>query len=53
MLIGVGTGAYAQGGYAVIQTCIDPSDMSYGISFIMIGKSENGQNGNSIAHHTY
>ena len=29
---------YAQASYAVIQTVIDPSDMSYGISFIMVGK---------------
>ena len=30
---------YAQASYAVIHTVIDPTDMSYGISFIMIGMS--------------
>ena len=31
ILIGVGTGAFVQGGYATIQTAIDGADMSYGI----------------------
>lgn len=41
ILIGFGTGAYAQAGYAVIQAFIDPSEMAYGISFMMLGKFTN------------
>ncbi|MCJ1264269.1 hypothetical protein MMC22_004140 [Lobaria immixta] len=32
ILIGVGTGAFVQAGYATIQTAIEPVDMSYGIA---------------------
>jgi MFS family permease len=38
ILIGIGTGAYAQASYAVIQAVIDPADMAYGITFIMIAQ---------------
>lgn len=36
VLLGFGTGAFIQSGYAVIQAVVDPSNMSYAISFIMI-----------------
>ncbi|MCJ1367960.1 hypothetical protein MMC16_007098 [Acarospora aff. strigata] len=38
ILIGIGTGAYAQAGYAVIQAVTEPSDMSYAISFMLIAQ---------------
>ncbi|KAI9879110.1 MAG: hypothetical protein M1830_009563 [Pleopsidium flavum] len=38
VLLGVGTGSYAQAGYAVIQAVIDPAEMSYGISFMMLAQ---------------
>jgi hypothetical protein len=38
ILLGVGSGAYAQSGYGVIQAVVDPSMMSYAISFMMLGK---------------
>lgn len=40
VLLGIGTGAYIQAGYAVIQAVVDPADMSYAISFMMIGESQ-------------
>lgn len=36
-LLGIGGGVFIQASYAVIQAVTDPADMSYGISFIMIG----------------
>ncbi|KAI9878478.1 MAG: hypothetical protein M1830_000764 [Pleopsidium flavum] len=38
VLLGVGTGSYGQAGYAVIQAVIDPAEMSYGISFMMLAQ---------------
>jgi hypothetical protein len=38
-LLGIGGGVFIQASYAVIQAVTDPADMSYGISFIMIGTS--------------
>ncbi|KAK4198250.1 putative multidrug efflux system protein [Triangularia verruculosa] len=38
ILIGLGTGAFAQAGYAVIQTLLPPEEMAYGISFVMLGQ---------------
>ncbi|KAK4175928.1 putative multidrug efflux system protein [Triangularia setosa] len=38
ILIGLGTGAFAQAGYAVIQTLVPLEKMAYGISFIMLGQ---------------
>ncbi|KAI9776506.1 MAG: hypothetical protein M1839_009540 [Geoglossum umbratile] len=38
VLLGVGTGAYIQAGYAVIQAVVDPADMYYAISFMMIAQ---------------
>ncbi len=38
VLLGVGTGAFIQAGYAVIQAVVDPVDMAYAISFMMIGE---------------
>ena len=37
ILIGIGTGMFIQAGYAVIQAVVDPVDMGYAISFMMIG----------------
>ena len=38
VLLGIGTGAFIQAGYAVIQAVVEPADMYYAISFMMIGK---------------
>ncbi|KAI9768084.1 MAG: hypothetical protein M1840_005118 [Geoglossum simile] len=38
VLLGIGTGAYIQAGYAVIQAVVDPADMYYAISFMMIAQ---------------
>ncbi|KAH6658493.1 major facilitator superfamily domain-containing protein [Truncatella angustata] len=38
VLIGIGTGCFIQAGYAVIQGMVPASDMSYGISFMMIAQ---------------
>ena len=37
-LLDIGRGAFIQSGYAVIQIVVDPVDLSYAISFMMIGK---------------
>lgn len=37
VLLGIGTGAYIQAGYGVIQAIIEPAKMAYAISFIMLG----------------
>ena len=36
-LLGVGVGSYLQAGYAVIQGVLDPSHMSYAVTFILLG----------------
>ncbi|KAL9023414.1 MAG: hypothetical protein Q9196_007218, partial [Gyalolechia fulgens] len=36
VLLGVGSGAYIQAGYGVIQAIIEPSNMSYAITFMML-----------------
>jgi len=36
-LLGVGVEAYLQAGYAVIQGVLDPSHMSYGVTFMLLG----------------
>ncbi|KAI9703719.1 MAG: hypothetical protein M1836_007489 [Candelina mexicana] len=38
VLLGVGTGAYIQAGYAVIQAVTDPADMFYAIAFMMVAQ---------------
>lgn len=38
VLLGIGGGAFVQAGYAVTQAVVDPVDVVYAISFIMIGK---------------
>ncbi|MCJ1360924.1 hypothetical protein MMC16_000019 [Acarospora aff. strigata] len=38
VLLGLGVGATIQAGYAVIQAIVDPAEMSYGISFIMLAQ---------------
>ena len=39
VLLGLGAGAYAQAGYAVIQVIVEPAMMAYGIGFMMLGES--------------
>lgn len=39
VILALGTGACSQAGYAVIGALIPPADMSYGISFMMLGES--------------
>jgi hypothetical protein len=36
--LGLGTGAFTQSGYAVIQAMTDPNDLAYAISFMMLGR---------------
>ncbi|KAL8839355.1 MAG: hypothetical protein Q9176_004536 [Flavoplaca citrina] len=38
VLLGIGTGAYIQAGYGVIQAIIEPAKMAYAISFIMLAQ---------------
>jgi hypothetical protein len=38
VLLGFGVGAYLQAGYAVIQGVLDPSHMSYAITFMLVGQ---------------
>ncbi|KAL8935279.1 MAG: hypothetical protein Q9211_004782 [Gyalolechia sp. 1 TL-2023] len=38
VLLGVGSGAYIQAGYGVIQAIIEPSNMSYAITFMMLAQ---------------
>jgi hypothetical protein len=38
VLLGFGVGAYLQAGYAVIQGVLDPSQMSYAITFMLVGQ---------------
>ncbi|KAI1075118.1 major facilitator superfamily domain-containing protein [Whalleya microplaca] len=49
ILIGIGTGCFIQAGYAVIQAVVDPADMAYAISFMMIGQLSGIGFGLSIA----
>ena len=44
ILLGIGTGAYVQAGYAVIQAVVDPADIYYAISFLMMGKFRSAPN---------
>jgi len=37
--LGIGAGAYAQAGYAVIQAVVEPAMMAYAIGFMMLGES--------------
>jgi predicted MFS family arabinose efflux permease len=37
VLVGLGTGAFTQSGYAVIQAMTEPQDLAYAISFMMLG----------------
>lgn len=39
ILLGVGIGAYLQAGYSVIQGVLEPIHMSYGVTFMLLGKS--------------
>lgn len=39
ILLGIGTGCYIQAGYAVIQAMVEPADMAYAISYMMLGKN--------------
>lgn len=43
ILVGIGAGSYAQAGYAIIQTTVEPSMMAYGITFMMLGEENNTQ----------
>lgn len=36
-IVGLGTGACAQAGYAVIQSMVEPAETAYAISFMMLG----------------
>ncbi|KAK0660106.1 major facilitator superfamily domain-containing protein [Cercophora samala] len=38
ILLGIGTGCFIQAGYAVIQAVTPPAEMSYAISFMMLGQ---------------
>ncbi|KAI6087312.1 major facilitator superfamily domain-containing protein [Hypoxylon rubiginosum] len=38
ILVGIGSGCFIQAGYAVIQAVVDPVDMAYAISFMMIAQ---------------
>ncbi|KAF4624954.1 hypothetical protein G7Y89_g13216 [Cudoniella acicularis] len=38
VLLGLGAGAFIQAGYAVIQTAVEPADMYYAISFMMLAQ---------------
>lgn len=38
VLVGIGTGAFIQAGYATIQTVVEASDMAYGLAFMMIAQ---------------
>ncbi|KAL8728429.1 MAG: hypothetical protein Q9166_005391 [cf. Caloplaca sp. 2 TL-2023] len=38
VILGVGTGAYIQAGYGVIQAIMEPSNMSYAITFLMLAQ---------------
>jgi len=38
VLVGVGLGCYLQAGYAVIQGVLDPSQMSYAVTFMLLGQ---------------
>lgn len=38
VLLGIGTGAYIQAGYGVIQAIIEPANMAYALSFMMLGR---------------
>lgn len=40
VLIAFGTGSIVQAGYAVIQTIVPPAEMSYGITYTMVGTLE-------------
>ena len=37
ILLGLGSGAYVQAGYAVIFSILEPKDMAFGTSFMMLG----------------
>ncbi|KAJ9133710.1 MFS general substrate transporter [Pleurostoma richardsiae] len=49
ILVGVGTGCFIQGGYAVIQAVVPPADMAYAISFMMLAQMGGIAFGLSIA----
>jgi MFS family permease len=38
VLVGIGTGCFIQAGYAVIQAVVPPSEMAYGISYMMLAQ---------------
>ncbi|KAI5867003.1 major facilitator superfamily domain-containing protein [Durotheca rogersii] len=38
VLVGIGSGCLIQAGYAVIQAVVDPADMAYAISYMMMGQ---------------
>ena len=38
VLLGIGTGSYIQAGYGVIQAIIEPANMAYALSFMMLGR---------------
>jgi len=44
ILIGIGAGSYAQAGYAIIQSTVEPSMMAYGITFMMLGEENKTHN---------
>ena len=37
VLIAFGAGSFVQAGFAVIQTIVSPAEMSYGITFMLVG----------------
>jgi hypothetical protein len=38
VLLGIGSGAFVQAGYAVLFSFLDPSDMAFGTSFMMLAQ---------------
>lgn len=41
VLIAFGTGSFVQASFAVIQTIVTPAEMSYGITLMLVGRSQN------------
>jgi hypothetical protein len=37
VLLGLGAGAFVQAGYAVLFSILEPADMAFGTSFMMLG----------------
>jgi len=40
VVLGIGTGAFSQAGFAIAQAMVDPTEIQNAISFMLIGKRE-------------